>query len=140
MFVRDVIRATAKVGGVTPEELLASDKGRKLAALRQVGLLVSSRLTGAPWPLIGRVWGDRDRATVQHAALKAEARLAADDQFTRRQLSLILAELDLQELPSSRPAAAAYRYRPETIRTRIREAEARLRSLRAQLKAMEAHP
>jgi hypothetical protein len=138
MYLRDVIKATAKVGGITPEALLAADKGRKVAALRQLGLLVSSRLTDASWPLIGRVWGQRDRATVQAAALKADARLASGDQLTRRELSLILAELDVRELPCARPPAAAYRYRPATIRTRIRETEARLRTLHAQLMAMEA--
>ena len=138
MYVRDVIRATAKVGGFTTEEVLSTNKTRRLAAVRQLGLLVASRVTGATWPLIGRVWGGRDRTTAQAAALKADGRLAAGDAATKAQLAAILRELGLEALPSARPVTATYRYQPNTIRTRIQQTQARLRTLRAQLKAMEA--
>ncbi|MCY1648156.1 hypothetical protein OVA11_14120 [Caulobacter sp. SL161] len=138
MYVRDVIRATATASGICADDLLSLSKTRNISAARQLGLLVASRLTGASWPLIGRIWGGRDRATTQAAALKADARLAAKDGATLALLAKILAELQVETLPATRTPAAAYRYRPSTIRARILQTEARLASLRAQLSAMEA--
>jgi hypothetical protein len=136
MLVRDVIEATAEAGDATIKVLLTGQT-RALQHLRQVGILVSSRLVRASWPVIGRTWGGRSRAGAQAAALKAEARLALGDERTVAQVAAILARLDVGTLPNARPAGASYRLRPSTLRARIAQHEARARSLRAQLCAIE---
>jgi hypothetical protein len=137
MLVRDVIKATATAGGVKVEVLLTAQT-RGVQALRHLGLLVSARLTAASWTQIGKVWGGRDRATAQAAALKADARIAAKHPDTMGYLVMILDELGAKTLPAARPASAGHRRSSTTIRSQIAQTEARLRALRHQLREAEA--
>ncbi|ALL14286.1 helix-turn-helix domain-containing protein [Caulobacter henricii] len=138
MLVRDVIRATAVVGDMSVEALTSQDKTRDVARLRQLGILVSSRVSPASWPAIGRYWGGRDHTTVLHSAGRASEYLEAGDLDILHQLARILDQLGLTELPADRPASALQpRASLGVIRARIRVTEARLAVLKTQELALE---
>lgn len=137
MKVRDIIAATAAVGGVTAEELVSRIRRRDLVLLRQLGMLLSSRLTTSSWNMIGQVWAGRDRTTAAHAAAFGAALLDGGDQTARLQMAAIIHLLKIKSLPVARPAALQVRRRPATIRAEILSMQARLRALRVELRAAE---
>lgn len=138
MKVRDIIRATAQATGMSVQDLLAPDRRIDVARRRQIGILISSRLTAASWPALGQYWGGRDHTTAMHAANRAEELIEFEDYETVRDLVTILGILGVEALPSDRPAPArrTLASRPG-LAARIRVAESRLSALRAQLAAIE---
>lgn len=137
MLVRDVIKATAKAGPMPLDELLSRSQRREVLRLRQVGLLLSSRLVAQPWTVIGRAWGKRERGTCEKAATIAETRIAAKDPETLAQVRSILKLLGCRELPPARPVKATPRRSAATIRTQIAVHRARIRSLSHRLRELE---
>lgn len=137
MMVRDVIKATARAGAISRDELLSRTQRREVLRLRQVGLLLSSRLVAQPWTVIGRAWGDRERGTCEKAATIAETRIAAADPETLSQVRDILQLLGRQDLPPARPVKASPRRSVATIKTQIAVHQARIRSLRYRLQTLE---
>jgi hypothetical protein len=71
--VRSVIAATAAHYGIESGELLSERRHRPLVRRRQVGMYISTRLTMASMPMIGRAFGGRDHTTVLHAQQVVEA-------------------------------------------------------------------
>lgn len=140
MLVRDVVRATAKAGAISLDELLSRTQRREILRLRQVGLLISSRLVAQPWTVIGRAWGNRERGTCEKAATIASTRIASKDPETLAQIKAILELLGKHELPPARPAKASPRRSVTTIKTQIAVHQARIRNLRSQLQTIEGAP
>jgi hypothetical protein len=137
MLVRDVIKATARAGAVTQDELLSRTQRREILRLRQVGMLLSSRLVAQPWTVIGRAWANRERGTCEKAATLAETRVASKDPETLALIKDILQLLDCHELPPARPVKATPRRSAKTIKTQIAVHQARIRSLRLRLRTIE---
>ena len=137
MLVRDVVRATAKAGAISLDELLSRTQRREVLRLRQVGLLLSSRLVAQPWTVIGRAWGKRERGTCEKAATIAQTRIQAHDAETLAQVKAILQLLDQHQLPPARPMTASPRRSVATIKTQIAVHQARIRNLRILLQTIE---
>jgi hypothetical protein len=136
MQVRDVLHATSKIAGMDVGALLTAQT-QGVRSLRNLGMLVSSRVSPASWTVIGQVWGGRSRASAQASALKAEVRVDRRDPAMAAYLTPLLRELGLPLLPHTRPPAAGYRFSRSTIVSRIAEHEARIVALRAQLERLE---
>jgi len=137
MLVRDVIKATAKAGGISVDELLSRTLRRDVLRLRQVGLLLSSRLVAQPWTVIGRAWDNRERGTCEKAATIAETRIATSDPETLSQVAAILKLLGQHKLPPARPAKATPRRSASTIKSQIAVHRARIRTLSLRLREIE---
>lgn len=135
--VRDVIQATAKAGAVSVELLLSRSQAQELTCLRQAGLLVSSRITAKPWSIIGRAWGKRDRRTVETTADKGAARYDQADEYVVFLVKEILKILGEHKLPPHRPANTGRSRTRETVCAQIAIHKARIRNLKAQLRALD---
>jgi chromosomal replication initiator protein len=93
----DVLGAVARVAGLTPEQVLGTDPGRRCARRHArprhlVMYLLRALCAGASLPTIGHFLG-RDHTTVLYGCRKAEALIARDAEFralhdrTRRALA-----------------------------------------------------
>lgn len=71
----EIIRAAARLSGVSVAELLGPCRERRLAYPRQVAMTLCREMTGASLPQIGRRFGGRDHTTVLHAIRATEARM-----------------------------------------------------------------
>jgi chromosomal replication initiator protein len=65
--VAEILDATAKQFGLTPDDLLARDRRPNVATARQVAMYVARELTSQSLPEIGRHIGGRNHTTVLHA-------------------------------------------------------------------------
>lgn len=130
MLVRDVIQATASAGGMSVSALLAPNLARDVARLRQIGMLISSRLTARSWPALGQDWGGRDHTTALHGAKRIAQLLDEADPLVLSRLARILELLGVDELPADRP---------ENAQRLNRRPDRRLASIRraSQLRAIE---
>jgi hypothetical protein len=137
MLVRDVIQATVRVSGLTETRLLSHERTRRVARVRQVGMLVSSRVSPASLPSIGRRWGGRDHTTVVHAINRAQALVGAADQIAVETLTGLLEAIGLDALPAARPEGAAVRSDGRVaLQSEIATLEIRLALARAKLAAL----
>ena len=134
MLVADVIEATIAATGYSRFTLLGQSRLRAHARPRQVGMFLSFRLIMTTKAKIGRIWGGRDHTTATHAIATVEQLLDEGDQTVIDLVSAILAKLNLEALPPTRPAVVA---RPLLI-SRIAAKERELQQLRADLAALDA--
>lgn len=134
MLIADVIEATVAATGYSRLMLLGQSRLRAHARPRQVGMFISFRLIMTTKAKIGRVWGGRDHTTAHHAISTVEQLLAEGDQTVVDLVAAILAKLEIDALPPTRPAVVA---RPLLI-SRIAAKERELQQLRADLAALDA--
>jgi len=141
ILVRDIIRATAGVSDLSIQQLLSPDKTKRTVRVRQVGILVSSRLTTNSWPDIGQRWGGRDHTTALHSARRAQERIAAECDIALPVFLDLLADLGVAELPAERPESAHVRpVGRAALELEIRTLEFRLAHARARLAALPGDP
>lgn len=139
MFVRDIIRATAAVGNISVPELLSkAARTHDVAHLRQVGILVSSRLTTRSLPGLGRDWGKRDHTTVLHAVRRATARLDEAVERDVENLAGIVAALGLERLPDQSALQWSLVQRQRVLHELAAGIEANLAAVRAELNQVDA--
>ncbi|MDR3638783.1 MAG: DnaA/Hda family protein [Isosphaeraceae bacterium] len=73
-----VARAVASRFGLSLKDLRSASRRRNVAEPRHLAMHLARSVTGQSFQSIGKYFGGRDPATVRHACLAAEARLAAD--------------------------------------------------------------
>jgi hypothetical protein len=138
MLVRDVINATAQASGLSVAKLLSPDRSRPTARVRQVGMLVASRVTKASLSAIGRRWGGRDHTTVHHATVRALECVQEGDDLVVETLAEILSTIGFAELPPARPDGAPVRCAGRAaLMAEIATLETRLALARARLAALD---
>jgi len=93
----DIQAAICQQFGLSPDELLSTDRSRRVAWPRQLAMYLSRELTHESLPAIGRHFGGRDHSTVLHAWKRTRARLAIDSTM-RATLEQLCTHLQL-ELP-----------------------------------------
>lgn len=134
MLIADVVDATVAATGLSRLMLLGQSRLRVHARPRQAGMFVAFRLILTTKAKIGRVFGGRDHTTVHHSIETIDQLLAEDDQATIDLVAAILAHLNVEALPPTRPAVVA---RPLLL-SRIAAKERELAQLRADLAAFDA--
>jgi chromosomal replication initiator protein len=77
--VADIQAAACDYFGVSPEELLSTNRSVRVAWPRQLAMYLARELTGESLPAIGRHFGGRDHTTVLHAWRRTNTRIATDD-------------------------------------------------------------
>lgn len=133
MMVRDIISATAQVGGITVPLLLSYDRRADVSQLRSVGILASLRFTQRSLPALGRDWGGRDHTTIIHAERRALTLIAQGDPLTLDRLAQLLLLLDAAVLPDTRPQDRSHPDRLSFLSKQIRAHEAILATLKTEL-------
>jgi chromosomal replication initiator protein len=94
--VADIQAAACAHFGLTPEELLSPVRAVRVAAPRQLAMLLARELTDESLPAIGRKFGGRDHTTVLHACRRASARMAGDER-----LRMVVEEMRRELQPGS---------------------------------------
>jgi chromosomal replication initiator protein len=77
--VNEILEATAQEFGVELGELKGSSRRRPVARARHVAMYLAQELTGHTPGEIGRVFGERDRTTVNHAVKQIDAAVRDDE-------------------------------------------------------------
>lgn len=88
----DISRAVSRHFGLTPKELRAPSRSRRITLPRQCAMYLARELTGSPLAAVARHFGRRDHTTVLHACRRVTNRLP-DDPILRRHLAQIRASL-----------------------------------------------
>jgi chromosomal replication initiator protein len=78
---------------LTPDELLSSSRGARVAWPRQVAMYLARELTEESLPAIGRHFGGRDHTTVLHAWRRTAARIGTDSS-SRQAVDKLRAQLE----------------------------------------------
>lgn len=139
MLVRDIIRAAAAVGGLSVAHLLSkASRTRNVAHLRQVGILVSNRLTTRSLPALGSDWGKRDHTTILHSIRRATERLDEACEHDVANLAGIMALLGLERLPEQGALNWSLTHRQTVLKSLIAGAEVNLSAMKAELAQVEA--
>ena len=73
VFITDIQDRVCERFGLEPRDMHRRDRRRIFARPRQVGMYLSTKLTGCSLPQIGRRFGGRHHTTVIHAARQIEA-------------------------------------------------------------------
>jgi len=89
--VRDIILATTKYTGITPDQILSARRGEHIVYARSIVGYLSCELTGYSFPVIGRIL-NRDHTTIiyQH---KKITKLLQEDSKTRELIKRIADQL-----------------------------------------------
>jgi chromosomal replication initiator protein len=77
--VNEILEATAQEFGVGLADLKGSSRRRPVARARHVAMYLAQELTGHTSGEIGKVFGERDRTTVNHAVNQIDAALEHDE-------------------------------------------------------------
>jgi chromosomal replication initiator protein len=91
--IAEIQTAACNHFGLSTEELLSSDRTRRIAWPRQVAMYLSRELTEESLPAIGRHFGGRDHTTVLHAWRRTTARIA-NDEASRKAVESLCRSLD----------------------------------------------
>jgi chromosomal replication initiation ATPase DnaA len=78
ILIEDVKRRVAERYALTLEQLESPCRKRAVVRGRQIGMLISRRLTGRSYPEIARRFGGRDHTTAIHGCRKIEAERVSD--------------------------------------------------------------
>ena len=68
-----ILDETAKMFGLTVEDLCGKSRRRPLVTARQIGMYVFRELTDFSYPKIAEEFGGRDHTTVMHAVREDQA-------------------------------------------------------------------
>lgn len=90
-----IIEAVAKVFGVTPGELKAEGKGRRIVEPRHVAVYLGKKRARASYPELGRVFGDRHHTSMIRSFRSAKAMLD-EDPVLRGKMILVERKLGLR--------------------------------------------
>jgi chromosomal replication initiator protein len=99
--IADIQAAACQLFGLSPEELLSSNRAARVAWPRQMAMYLARELTGESLPSIGRHFGGRDHTTVLHAWRRTEEKISSD--ISSREAVEKLRRR-LEESPADRPA------------------------------------
>lgn len=105
MNAEHILKTTARLFGVAPEDITTSSRRRRLTEPRQA-LAYALQQDGWAQTRIGAVLGGRDHTTVCHHARNAAVRMAADPQFAER-VRALMAELRISPVHQFQPCACA---------------------------------
>lgn len=89
MHIRDGV---ASFYGLTPEDLVSSDRKWRIARPRHVAMYLARVKTEASFPVIADHFGGRDHTTVMHAVNTVEGRVKIDPAF-RQELAQLAERL-----------------------------------------------
>ncbi len=78
--IDDIQRAAAERFGITPAELVSSNRAARVSWPRQLAIHLSRELTDSSLHDIGKAFGGRNHATVLHACRRVEERVGNDQQ------------------------------------------------------------
>ena len=84
--VNEILEATAQEFGVDLTDLKGSTRRRPVARARHVAMYLAQELTGHTPGEIGKVFGERDRTTVNHAVKQIDAAVQ-DDEVVRNSVN-----------------------------------------------------
>ena len=84
----EIVEATAKLYGFTPDDLAGPSRRQPLVLARQTAMYLCRDLTDLSLPKIGRVFGGRDHTTVLHAIDKVKRLMQSDRQLFERVTAL----------------------------------------------------
>jgi chromosomal replication initiator protein len=84
--VNEILEATAQEFGVDFADLKGNTRRRPVARARHVAMYLAQELTGHTPGEIGKVFGDRDRTTVNHAVKQIDAAVQ-DDEVVRNSVN-----------------------------------------------------
>jgi hypothetical protein len=133
--VETVLRASAKVAGVTVADLKGASPGPRIAPHRARAVLILRRLRPDLSSIrIGQYLGNRDHSTILHAEAAAERRLKEDpDERCLTEATLAaLGQLRLPPPPTRDRGLYAARLNVRSLERQLAEARARLAMLEAQ--------
>jgi chromosomal replication initiator protein len=84
--VNEILEATAQEFGIELADLKGSSRRRPVARARHVAMYLAQELTGHTPGEIGKVFGQRDRTTVNHAVRQIDAAVK-DDELVRNSVN-----------------------------------------------------
>jgi chromosomal replication initiator protein len=84
--VNEILEATAQEFGIELAELKGSSRRRPVARARHVAMYLAQELTAHTPGEIGKVFGERDRTTVNHAVRQIDAAVK-DDEVVRNSVN-----------------------------------------------------
>jgi chromosomal replication initiator protein len=84
----EIVEATARLYGFTPDDLAGPSRRQPLVLARQTAMYLCRDLTDLSLPKIGRVFGGRDHTTVLHAVDKVKRLMQSDRQLFERVTAL----------------------------------------------------
>ena len=84
--VNEILEATAQEFGIELTDLKGSSRRRPVARARHVAMYLAQELTGHTPGEIGKVFGERDRTTVNHAVRQIDAAVK-DDEVVRNSVN-----------------------------------------------------
>jgi chromosomal replication initiator protein len=76
--IGEIQAAACEQFGISPQELLSSNRAVRVAWPRQMAMYLARELTGESLPSIGRHFGGRDHTTVLHAWRRTEEKISSD--------------------------------------------------------------
>ncbi len=78
VLIEDIKRGVAEHFRITVRDLESPSRKRAIVRSRQIGMLLSRRITGQSFPEIARRFGDKDHSTAIHGCRKIERQSAID--------------------------------------------------------------